>query len=66
LGKGTTWVGYLDPIALHKAFNIPSNLEIVCILPMGYPSKDAKLHPFYTKRKDLLQTVSYNPFKFYQ
>ncbi|MBU5483978.1 nitroreductase family protein [Clostridium sp. MSJ-11] len=62
LGLGTTWVGHFDPIAVRNAFNIPSNIEPVCILPLGYPSKDAKVHPNHTKRKDISQTVLYNHF----
>lgn len=62
LGLGTTWVGHFDPVAVCKAFNIPSNIEPVCILPLGYPSQDAKVHPNHTKRKDISQTVLYNHF----
>ncbi|MEW9095904.1 MAG: nitroreductase family protein [Clostridiaceae bacterium] len=62
LGLGTTWVGHFDPVAVRKAFNIPSNIEPVCILPLGYPSNDAKPHPNHTKRKDISQTVSYDNF----
>ncbi|AGK97547.1 nitroreductase family protein [Clostridium pasteurianum] len=62
LGLGTTWVGNFDPIAVRNAFNIPSNIEPVCILPIGYPSKDAKPNPNHTKRKNIAQTVLYNYF----
>lgn len=62
LGLGTTWVGHFDPAAIRNAFNIPSNLEPVCIFPIGYPSRDAKPHPNHTKRKDISETVSYNHF----
>lgn len=62
LGLGTTWVGHFDPTAVRKAFNIPSNIEPVCILPLGYPSEDAKANPNHTKRKDISQTVLYNSF----
>lgn len=62
LGLGTTWVGHFDPIAIRKSFNIPSNLEPVCIFPIGYPSSDAKKNPNHEKRKDISQTVFYNNF----
>ncbi len=62
LGLGTTWVGHFDPTAIRNAFNIPSNLEPLCILPIGYPSKDAKPNPIHTRRKDISETVLYNQF----
>lgn len=62
LGLGTTWVGHFDPAAIRNAFNIPSNLEPVCIFPIGYPSSYAKKHPNHEKRKDISQTVFYNSF----
>ncbi|AFS79768.1 nitroreductase family protein [Gottschalkia acidurici 9a] len=62
LGLGTTWVGHFDPVAIRNAFSIPSDLEPVCILPIGYPSEDAAPNPNHNKRKDISETVSYNSF----
>lgn len=62
LGLGTTWVGNFDLIAVRNAFNLPVNLEPICILPIGYPSSDAKPNPNHEKRKDISQTVFYNHF----
>lgn len=62
LGLGTTWVGHFDPSAIRNAFSIPANLEPICLLPVGYPSKDAKPNPNHKKRKDISQTVFYNHF----
>ena len=42
LGLGSTWVGYFDPMKVREVYKIPANLEIVSILPIGYPSEDAK------------------------
>ncbi|MCS4480856.1 nitroreductase family protein [Clostridium botulinum] len=63
LGLGTTWVGHFDPSAIRSTFNIPTNLEPICLLPVGYPSNDAKPNPNHQKRKDISQTVFYNHFK---
>ena len=41
LGLGSTWVGYFDPMKVREVYKIPVNLEIVSILPIGYPSEDA-------------------------
>ncbi|KMT21995.1 nitroreductase family protein [Clostridium cylindrosporum] len=62
LGLGTTWVGHFDPEAVCKSFNIPNELEPVCILPLGYPSVEAKPHPNHTNRKDISEVVTYNKF----
>ncbi|MGO5074947.1 nitroreductase family protein [Clostridium sporogenes] len=62
LGLGTTWVGHFDPSAIRNAFNIPTNFEPICLLPVGYPSKDAKPNPNHQKRKDISQTIFYNHF----
>lgn len=62
LGLGTTWVGHFDPSAIRNAFSIPTNLEPICLLPVGYPSKDAKPNPNHQKRKDISQTIFYNHF----
>lgn len=62
LGLGTTWVGNFDLIAVRNAFNLPVNLEPICILPIGYPSSAAKPNPNHEKRKDISQTVFYNHF----
>ena len=62
LGIGSTWVGHFDPAAIREAFNIPINLEPVCLLPIGYPSSEAKPNPNHEKRKDISKTVFYNNF----
>lgn len=62
LGLGSTWVGHFDPAAIREAFNIPTNLEPVCLLPIGYPSSEAKPNPNHEKRKDISKTVFYNNF----
>lgn len=62
LGVGSTWVGHFDPAAIREAFNIPTNLEPVCLLPIGYPSSEAKPNPNHEKRKDISKTVFYNNF----
>ncbi|EPY2274260.1 nitroreductase family protein [Clostridium sporogenes] len=62
LGLGTTLVGHFDPSAIRNAFSIPTNLEPICLLPVGYPSNDAKPNPNHQKRKDISQTVFYNHF----
>lgn len=63
LGLGTTWVGHFDPSAIRNAFSIPTNLEPICLLPVGYPSKDAKPNPNHQKEKIFPKLFSIIIFK---
>jgi NAD-dependent SIR2 family protein deacetylase len=53
LGLGTTWVGHFNPDAARNAFNIPENLEPICIFPLGYPSSEAKPNPAHLALAEL-------------
>ena len=57
LGIGTCWVGHFNPVALRRAFNIPSAYEPVAILDMGYPAEGAAPHPVHWRRADIEATV---------
>ncbi len=36
LGVGSCWVQNFDRVAVHDAFELPENIEIVNLLPVGY------------------------------
>lgn len=57
LGLGTTWIGSFNPIKLKELFNLPNNLEVVAILPVGYKALDAKPGPMHFKRHNLEEIV---------
>lgn len=57
LGLGTTWIGYFDPNKVREVYKIPENLEIVAILPVGYPSEDAKPSETHEKRNSMNEMV---------
>ena len=42
LGLGSVWVLLFDPDKVKKAFALPENVKPVYLLPVGYPSADAK------------------------
>lgn len=42
LGLGSIWVCYFDPKVLCEEFNIPSALEAINILGVGYPAGELK------------------------
>lgn len=42
-GLGTCWIGSFDPDAVRKILGIPGDVEIVEVMPMGYPADPAKV-----------------------
>lgn len=42
-GLGTCWIGSFDPDAVRRILGIPGDVEIVEIMPMGYPADPAKV-----------------------
>lgn len=54
LGIGSVWVRGFDARKVHKAFNLPKNETITCLLPMGYPADDAVPYaPWHDVYKDI-------------
>lgn len=62
LGLGTTWIGAFDPEKVRTVYNIPNNYEIISILSVGYPSKEAEPSGMHYERKNIEETVFYNKF----
>lgn len=63
LGLGTTWIGYFDPEKVREVYEISENLEIVAILPIGYPSEEAKPSSMHYQRNSLEEMVYWNKIK---
>lgn len=63
LGLGTTWIGAFNPVKVREVYNIPENYEIVSILPIGYPSDDAKPSAMHSKRNEMSSMVFFNEIK---
>ena len=63
LGIGSLIVGIYKEEPLRAHFHIPEQLEIVCLLMLGYPAEDAEPHPqLHFTRKPLEETVFYGSF----
>jgi len=43
LGLGTCWVCNFDPTVITEAYGLPSNLEPVAIIPIGYPAEGSAI-----------------------
>ena len=55
------WFGNekIDKNKIREEFNIPDNLEIVCLMPLGYRREDYKGSPWHNMRKELEEVVTY-------
>ncbi len=53
LGLGTCWVRMFDPQKMQQLLEIPSDLEITALLPVGYPEEEPGQRP-RLKREDLI------------
>lgn len=61
LGLGSVWVCYFKPDVLSKEFGLPSHLEPVNILAIGYSNEDAAdTNRFDSARIPVSQLVSYD------
>lgn len=45
LGLGSCWVGVFPETALKDLLNIPENMRIVALLPIGYPDEEPNARP---------------------
>lgn len=64
LGIGSLIVGIFKEALLRERFAIPDELEIVCLLMLGYAAEGSVPDPeFHTTRKPLEKTVFYGSFK---
>lgn len=59
LGLGTCWVCAFDAEKLHSALELPVNLEVIALIPLGYPKEDRTREK---KRKSLDELVSWNKY----
>ena len=57
-GLGAVWVGAITPKEIHKALNLPDNVFVHSLLPIGYPDEDPKPRP----RKDFDKIVFWEKY----
>ena len=59
-GIGSNWVGYVGMKGVNEFLNIPENLDVLAILPFGYPVKE--LGQGKKKRKPLAEVASHGKY----
>ena len=57
-GLGTCWIGHFDQDKSRRVFGVPETMEIVELLPMGYPG----VAPHPKTRKSLEEVVNHEQF----
>jgi len=67
LGLGTCWIGGFSEEKIKKALEIPSNIKVVALTPLGYPAMNMGLGAKLIKalagggaRKPIEETVHYD------
>ena len=59
-GVGSNWVGFAGMTQIRPLLNIPDTLDVIAILPMGYPAK--KLGYGKKNRKPLAEVAHHGRF----
>lgn len=60
LGLGTCWVCAFDAKRCHEILDLPDHLEVIALLPMGYPAEESIPEK---KRKTFEEIVSWEKYK---
>jgi nitroreductase len=56
-GLGTCWIGAFDPAEVRRILGIPRAVEVVELMPLGYPTDPA---PVKKSRRDIGEIVRYD------
>ena len=60
LGLGSCWVGMFSDEQVRQVLDLPDNLRVSALLPIGYAAEDAvpaPLHDQYRSEEDLFETL---------
>jgi nitroreductase len=59
LGLGTCWIGKFSEGDIKKILDIPDDLRVVAMTPLGYPAED----PSIRSRKEMEHIISFDKHK---
>ena len=62
LGLGTCWVCMFNAMQCHRILDLPSHMETIALLPLGYPAGEGDVNRHGTKRKNLKEMVHWGGF----
>jgi len=63
LGLGTCWICAFDAKLCHEILDLPEHMEVIALLPLGYPEKDADAERHSKARKPLDEIVGWNGYE---
>lgn len=58
LGIGSCWVGYFNAQAVSEVLDLPENITVSALLPMGYPADKAEPLPLHTQYREFEDTIT--------
>ena len=58
LGIGSCWVGYFNAQTVAEALELPENLTVSALLPIGYPADKAEPLPLHSQYRDFADTIT--------
>ena len=61
-GLGTCWIGAFDENKIKEILNIPSNVKVIGLTPLGYPSGGEFKPGKHLERKPLSEIVLYEKY----
>lgn len=61
-GVGSCWIGAFDNNCVKKLLGIPEDVNVVAVVPLGYPKDDAFVDVSVESRKSLSDIVRLNRF----
>lgn len=62
LGLGTCWVCNFDAKKCKELFEIPSHIEPIALIPLGYPADKCDEERHLTKRKKIVEMIHWEKF----
>lgn len=63
LGLGTCWVCNFNSAKCHELLGLPPKVEVIALLPLGYPAEEKDKNRHTEKRKKLEDIVYWDKFK---
>lgn len=60
LSLGTTWVMAFNPVKAKEILALPDNLEVLALLPTGYPAQDVTISELHYKSISMDEMAAYN------
>ena len=57
-GIGSCWVGYFNAQQVSQVLELPENVTVSALLPIGYPAENAQPAPLHSQYRDYADTIA--------